>query len=357
MFRIIQECKPGWVIGENVPGIINMELDQVLSDLESEGYETQTFIIPAAGINAPHKRERVWIIAYSDKDRKMGKGFYRNSNNEERNPSKKIQEREDQFIRVSNTGSTESRGLSNQFREKNTKIGESDSDDTNTKKAECKSSRTPWNRRSGFTNCNSNVANSTGRKSGEQTQSEWWQDISGGTWQRNWYEVAAEFCRIPNGFSNWLYRNRINLKYEKDRITGQSLPYLWKEIQQKKVWENIGGQNKISEKENLFAVLWQYFIRAEGQDNLPFESTEVQETYLQNVWNIKKSGGTPQRREYKKYSDIVPQLSHEIALEAEELSNRYKKNRVDRLKSLGNAIVPQIAYIFFEMIKQIENSA
>lgn len=65
MFRIIKEAKPTWVIGENVPGIINMALDEVCVDLESEGYEVQTFIIPACAVNAPHRRDRVWIIAHS----------------------------------------------------------------------------------------------------------------------------------------------------------------------------------------------------------------------------------------------------------------------------------------------------
>jgi len=65
MFRIIQEARPRWVIGENVTGIINMALDEVLSDLESEGYEAQTFIIPACSQNAPHRRDRVWIVANS----------------------------------------------------------------------------------------------------------------------------------------------------------------------------------------------------------------------------------------------------------------------------------------------------
>lgn len=65
MLRIIKESKPAWVIGENVAGIINMELDTVLSDLEGEGFETQAFVIPACGINAWHRRNRVWILAYS----------------------------------------------------------------------------------------------------------------------------------------------------------------------------------------------------------------------------------------------------------------------------------------------------
>lgn len=69
MLRVIKESKPSWVIGENVDGIISMELHTVLSDLEGEGFETQTFIIPACGINAWHRRNRVWILAYSAHNR------------------------------------------------------------------------------------------------------------------------------------------------------------------------------------------------------------------------------------------------------------------------------------------------
>ena len=65
MLRVVRELKPTWVIGENVPGIVNMALDTVLSDLENEGYSAQPFIIPACGVDAPHKRERVCIVAYS----------------------------------------------------------------------------------------------------------------------------------------------------------------------------------------------------------------------------------------------------------------------------------------------------
>jgi len=67
MFRIIKAFKPRFVIGENVRGIINIQdgvvFETVCTDLESEGYEVQPFIIPAAGVGAPHRRERVWIIA------------------------------------------------------------------------------------------------------------------------------------------------------------------------------------------------------------------------------------------------------------------------------------------------------
>jgi len=66
MFRIIKECKPTWVIGENVSGHIKLGLDTVLQDLESEGYTVRAFSISASSVGANHQRERVWIMAYSE---------------------------------------------------------------------------------------------------------------------------------------------------------------------------------------------------------------------------------------------------------------------------------------------------
>ena len=79
MLRAIKEIKPRWVIGENVRGLVSWEgglvFDEVCSDLEREGYEVQPVLIPAAAKNAPHKRERVWFIAYS----KLHKDRYTNN--------------------------------------------------------------------------------------------------------------------------------------------------------------------------------------------------------------------------------------------------------------------------------------
>jgi DNA (cytosine-5)-methyltransferase 1 len=65
MLRVISETKPHWVIGENVAGFVSMGLDGCISDLEREGYEVQAFVIPACAVKAPHRRDRVWIVAYS----------------------------------------------------------------------------------------------------------------------------------------------------------------------------------------------------------------------------------------------------------------------------------------------------
>lgn len=69
MFRIVKDIRPHWIVGENVANFANMELDRTLSDLESEGYETRAFVIPAAAVGAPHQRMRTFIVANADSER------------------------------------------------------------------------------------------------------------------------------------------------------------------------------------------------------------------------------------------------------------------------------------------------
>ncbi len=63
MARIIRECKPNWIIAENVSGILAMAIDNIISDLEAENYSVEIFLLPACAANAPHRRNRVWIVA------------------------------------------------------------------------------------------------------------------------------------------------------------------------------------------------------------------------------------------------------------------------------------------------------
>jgi len=65
MLRVIREARPAWIIGENVAGIVNLALDTVCADLEAEGYEVEPIIIPACAVDAPHRRDRVWILAHA----------------------------------------------------------------------------------------------------------------------------------------------------------------------------------------------------------------------------------------------------------------------------------------------------
>jgi len=70
MLRVIEEVKPRFVVGENVFGLVNWNegvvLEQVFSDLENLHYEVEAVIIPACGVNASHRRDRVWIVANTE---------------------------------------------------------------------------------------------------------------------------------------------------------------------------------------------------------------------------------------------------------------------------------------------------
>jgi DNA (cytosine-5)-methyltransferase 1 len=68
--EVIKKTRPDWIIIENVPGIINLALDQMLDDLEAAGYTQETFIVPALSVGANHRRDRAWIIANANKGKR-----------------------------------------------------------------------------------------------------------------------------------------------------------------------------------------------------------------------------------------------------------------------------------------------
>ena len=82
MLRAIREIQPSWVVGENVRGLTNwnggLVFDEVQSDLEAQGYEVLPFLLPAAAVNAPHRRDRIWFVAFnsqSSRNTTLGKVF------------------------------------------------------------------------------------------------------------------------------------------------------------------------------------------------------------------------------------------------------------------------------------------
>jgi DNA (cytosine-5)-methyltransferase 1 len=81
MFRIIREARPKWVIAENVRGLLTIQdglvFEQVCADLEGIGYEVRAFVIPAVAVGAPHRRDRVWIIAHATSQRRNDREYNR----------------------------------------------------------------------------------------------------------------------------------------------------------------------------------------------------------------------------------------------------------------------------------------
>ena len=123
MLRAIREIQPRYVVGENVRGITNwnggMVFNEVQADLEAEGYEVTSFLLPACAINAPHRRDRIWFVAYSNSN---GSNKCNSKNEIYTNKTRiKTQSNIDKMGKTINTNTNSSRNNKTQFY-KNEKI-------------------------------------------------------------------------------------------------------------------------------------------------------------------------------------------------------------------------------------------
>jgi DNA (cytosine-5)-methyltransferase 1 len=183
MLRIIRGIRPDWVIGENVAGIVNMELDKILSDLENEKYTCQTFIIPACAVNAPHRRDRVWVVAHT---------INSSNKNDQRTLSK---EKSISQINREKLGARESAGT----------IRQSIADSNRKRLQGC-------------------------RQHGE-CSGKW---ITGAeTWEIPWIQVATRFCRVDDGVPRGLDRTQ-RLKALGNAVVPQIVEVIGKVINQTK---------------------------------------------------------------------------------------------------------------------------
>lgn len=152
MFRIIQGILPTWAIIENVTGIIDMALEEVCVDLENTEYEVQPFIIPACSVNAPHQRNRVWLIARLSEN-SMRKRFRRRSNENNKKCQRALQTK-----------------------------GPNPSFSSNAKSSDRQCPRDTWDGRARFTNSN---------------------------WNEHWLQAAARLCRMDAWVSSRMDRHRL----------------------------------------------------------------------------------------------------------------------------------------------------
>ena len=182
--RVVAECKPRWFIGENVEGLINIQdgmvLRSVQDDLEREGFQVQCLVIPASGIGAWHQRKRVWILAYSEHN-----GSHRSKGNETIESSNQSKEwlfiRDDQDVSNTNTGFSVRENEEVQARGNTINDGSKDVSNTNEQRTQVQIKR----------------KHTSIKMSGSSSQKTWWQ-------------TQSSLCRVPNGLSYELDKDRTN---------------------------------------------------------------------------------------------------------------------------------------------------
>jgi len=212
MLRVIREFKPRWIVGENVAGLLSIEqgmvFKQIIADLEAEGYEIENFVIPAVAVNAPHRRDRVWIVAHS-----TSLGWNNGFDN-----------REERYIQTDEGIASEDKSEW-QGREHGTgKIG-SDASNASGERLE------KWSRQSvSGKRCSSDDSNShgTGLEGVKQEQAErhggqFGRDGSDERtdWNQNWLEVATRLCGVDDGLPAELDGLKLSKsRHRADRLKG-----------------------------------------------------------------------------------------------------------------------------------------
>lgn len=232
MLRVISEVKPDWVIAENVYGLLNIQdgmvFEQVCIELENLNYEVQAFIIPACGKNAPHKRDRLWIIANSGCKYGTGKPHEREINRKihSKETTTKL-ERPISNDRERTTANTDNKWELQQERiikNKRERISNRDkiTPDTEPKRLERHNEQCPTvskqNERVQFraeisgSKYKQSSANTKRRQLGElrdkskEEGTYTGNELLGDQFGLSWLQVATRFCRMDDGVSEELYK-------------------------------------------------------------------------------------------------------------------------------------------------------
>ena len=354
MFRIIKEFKPRWVIGENVKGLVNLQdgmvFETVCTDLEGEGYEVRTFNIPAAGVQAPHRRERLWIIA----NRKESMVDSNNFRFKQYNETEKTSSRGRTSATTKSTGSNVvdpfSQYESEPIRESNGEESRIQEEHRQNDSASRESSRTGsvW----GTNNGHENVSNSQGERL---------QGSRGQKSNRNINGIQQDSERDKNKIWSESKRCSTTSRYENLENSRRTLQQ-GTELSEKNENETREGNANIDQRSSGTSESNVANAKSIGSD--VGERREHQEE-RQGQQQTRGEGGetmvdsstgrcTPQETEvqpgrYSSFDSSWWQSEPELGRVAHGV-----QGRVHRLKALGNSIVPKIVQEIGNAIIQAE---
>ena len=354
MLRAIREIQPRWIVGENVLGLVNwsdgLVFHEVQTDLEAEGYEVQPFVLPAAAVNAPHRRDRVWFVAHSKCNGNRIKSFSqritirKKFTNESKvsyatHPNSDGQQR-------SNSEHEEQPGQGWEYAQRDIEPGIGDGDAADTDGI-------------GLRGEGHGIGNT--RFFGEKNE------------RNNWeaFPTQSPIRMRDDGVSSKLLRFVVNQFYDTISYTSkenriENLQEVWERIQQEAVWEKIRRFYSLESKIVLQQTMQLYSTKRGEQSELSPFSEKFCEGILQYLSKYGEFRCSPQGQELEKqriikFGNTLSFLPHEVALAARRFEAAIEKfeswHRQESIKAGGNAVVPQVVYQIFKTIEQYENES
>ena len=377
MFRLIKEIKPEFVIGENVQGLVNLQngmvLRQVQDDLEGEGFEVQCFLIPASGIGAWHQRFRVWIVCHSkhngllaaekrSRDKKINGGTQEGQNQTiESERTSGSRNNED----VSNTENwrgqqTEWQGRKSIRGGSNDRVwskGERENIETNVSNTEiigtgrCRNSdQTKRCKGCSSTQSDGTHANVSQYGSSGKTSSIQETIISNSNKFRLERDNEIEEASSRRGTEATTQSNSSNVSYTISKLSDgcssttrdSEAELIRLECNEGWHWNQVRSQVERCSEQDL-----QH--RQESNTNTHGSRLKERDVPNQSEGEVNSSGQHVEERNTKTWW----QIESDLCGVPNGISRELDKDRASRIKSLGNAIVPQMARIFGLAIKKV----
>ena len=355
--RLIRELRPRWVLAENVPGLYSASdgrfFGRVLRDLAESGYSAEWDSLPAAAFGAPHRRYRVFIVAhaqYNGRDEaKVSEGIGT------RDGAPPWQSRAQQPARPSGSqGGTESVA--------HAQVGQ----DNERERRDLAEEATSWQGGNAPADAGSeDVAHAEGEQSYISELFQGAEAIAQMQFGRlgsnaDWWAVESRLGGTTDGFPNWLDRHiGRGMSNAESKRAVQTLQELWSNDVSQALWRKARGLDRISQAEVLFSFVRQY-QESPDKARVFLESAEAPEGEMRSVRGGETATGTPHRPGHQEqppdeHSDAMQMVSRLLAFDStpqwmvdswEDGIPRVANgipSRVDRLRCLGNAVVPQVA--------------
>lgn len=335
MWRVIKEVRPDWVLAENVPALRTRGADDVIASLEGLGYTVWPIVVGAWAVGAPHKRDRVWIVANSPRSvRCAGTGLRINSE-----PSGRRQ--------LAGCGCNVADSQSTRLEGHRAIAGQSPFAQSGHDGPSCPSRRVV---------------------SDADSDAERWATKSRS--KRGQWLSEPNVGGSPDGFPVWLERCvGKGMSYAESLRATETLRQLWSNHVSQALRRCIGGLERISQAEVLFSFVRQY-ENGINEARLLMEGKEVPEIWLRGLRKLAISRSPSYRPrhleqrpgEHSNSMQLVSRLlahtgeTHWAGGGWEDAIPRVASGvvaRVDRLRCLGNAVVPEVAEQIGRLILEI----